>query len=150
MKILAAALALATSVAFATPALACGDRYGGAPTTTIETTPDVKLTAAKKTKKGKKAKKSKTAAKTVAKKAERATGQWPSLVERDGKLFLELHYPRFEQSGAHLYMDTFEIANDEQAESLRSHLEWEGKSSTQVTVQQTKSGSWKVVSFAEA
>jgi hypothetical protein len=138
MKTLAAALALAASFVLATPAaLACGG-YGGGTAPTAETTPDVKLTAAKKTKSKKK----------VAKKAERATGQWPSLVERDGKLFLELHYPKFEQSGAHLYVDTFEIAADDEAQQLRWHLDWEGKSSTQVTVQQTKDGSWKVVSFA--
>src|SRR5687768_2018782 len=112
MKILAAALALAfaTSAAFVTPALACGDRYGAPPAADTAPTEDPKP-AIKLAKKAKaKAKKGKNAKKVA--KAERATGQWPSLVERDGKLFLELHYPRFEQSGEHLYMDTFEIVDD--------------------------------------
>lgn len=120
MKILASVLALAITATSA-PAFACGDM--------------IKLTTAKKTKK--------------AKRAERAVGQWPALVERDGKLFLELHYPVFDLSDERRYMDYFELVDNDQAAQLRHHLEWHGKSSTLVTIQQTKGGAWKVVSFAE-
>ena len=80
---------------------------------------------------------------------ERAVGQWPSIARADGGARLELHYPRFARSGAHLYMETFTVVADRNLRRLERRLAGDVGWSVQVSVEEVRPGLWRVTGWQE-
>jgi len=82
-------------------------------------------------------------------KKETAVGIWPK-VSRDaeGKLQLELHYPKFTIGGEYLYMQYFDIVRDARLSRLERVLAGPHGRNVEVTVQEVGAGQWRVVSWA--
>lgn len=80
---------------------------------------------------------------------ERAVGQWPSIARADGAVRLELHYPRFARSGAHLYMETFAVVADGNLRRLERRLASDVGWSVQVSVEEVSPGLWRVTGWKQ-
>lgn len=79
---------------------------------------------------------------------ETATGVWPK-VSRDaeGKLQLELHYPRFTLGGEYLYMQYFDIVRDARLRGLERVLAGPHGRNVEVTVEEVRAGQWRVIGW---
>jgi hypothetical protein len=77
--------------------------------------------------------------------AERVTGIRPKIKQEDGRLLLELLYPR---TGPELetYMDRYEIVADAEAERLAEQLGVELGYELQVTIERVSARQWRIVS----
>lgn len=77
---------------------------------------------------------------------ERADGIWPEVTRGANGTVLRLSYPRFTQSGAHLYQDDFRVVGDARLAALQRAAE-RGRFRISVTVEQVRPDLWRVVSW---
>jgi len=80
--------------------------------------------------------------------AERAVGLWPAIERVDGHARLELHYPRFQQSGAYLYMDWFTVVEDARFRRLQRLLAGEAGRALTVSVEQVGADRWRITGWS--
>ncbi len=80
---------------------------------------------------------------------ETAVGVWPKVShDAEGKLQLELHYPRFTLGGEYLYMAYFDIVRDARLRSLERVLAGPHGRNVEVTVQEVSAGTWRVINWS--